>query len=612
MIKRLRPSLKLISAFSALIMLTGPAVAAEKVHGHSLTGSVKYPPDFKHFDYVNPDAPKGGSVRLTAIGGFDSLNFIPSTKGNRAGAIGFIYDTLMTPSYDEISSEYGLLAEWASYPEDFSSVTYKLREKARWHDGQPVTPEDVIFSMEMLKQHDPFRAAYYKNVAKAEKTGDREVTFTFDQTGNRELPHIVGQLPILPKHFYNEERPAGESWLHVPLGSGPYRILQHEAGRHVTLERVEDYWGKDLPVNVGKNNIDQIRYDYYKDTTVAFEAFKAGKIDYHFETSAKNWATAYDFPAIRSGKVVRDDKIFLEGSQPMQAFVMNTRRARFADPRIRQAFNLLFNFEWMNKNLFYGQYARVDSYFENTELEATGLPQGKELEILESMRDEVPPEVFTTDYENPLNSDTRLVDRRNLTKAFELVKAAGWEVRNGVLTNVETNERFEAEFLLSSPLFERIVQPYSQALEKLGVKVTIRLVDAAQFQKREETFDFDVIVDVFAQSESPGNEQRDFWGSAAADTPGSRNTIGIKDPAVDKLVDIIIGAKDREELVAASRALDRVLLWHHFLVPQFYAPNERIAYWNKYSHPDPLPSRTIGFPTVWWYDAEKGAALSTN
>jgi microcin C transport system substrate-binding protein len=612
MIKRLRSSLQLISVFSALVMASAGAEAADKAHAHSLIGSVKYPPDFKHYDYVNPDAPKGGSVRLTGIGTFDSLNIIPSTKGTRAGAVGFIYDTLMSPSMDEIATEYGQLAEWVTYPEDFSSVTYKLREEARWHDGKPVTPEDVIFSMEILKQHDPFRAAYYKNVVKSEKTGDHEVTFTFDQTGNRELPHIVGQLPILPKHFYNEERPAGDSWLEPPLGSGPYRIGQFEAGRYVTLKRVDDYWGKDLPVNVGQNNFDEIRYDYYKDTTVAFEAFKAGKTDYYLENSAKNWATAYDIPPVKSGKIVTNDEIILEGPQPMQAFVMNTRRAKFADPRVRQAFNLLFNFEWMNKNLFYSQYTRTGSYFENTGLEAKGLPQGKELEILESMRDEVPPEVFTTEYENPTNSETRLVDRGNLRVATRLMKEAGWEIKNQVLTNSETGERFTAEFLLSSPLFERIVQPYAQALELLGVDVTIRLVDAAQFQKRTETFDFDVITDVFPQSDSPGNEQRDFWGSESTDIPGSRNTIGIKDPAVDKLIDLIIAAKDREELVAASRALDRVLLWHHFVVPQFYAPNERVAYWNKYSHPDPLPSRAIGFPTIWWHDAEKAAALSTN
>jgi microcin C transport system substrate-binding protein len=376
------------------------------------------------------------------------------------------------------------------------------------------------------------------------------------------------------------------------------------------LKRVEDYWGKDLPVNVGQNNFDEIRYDYYKDMTVAFEAFKAGQTDYYYDNSANHWATAYDFPAVKSGKVIMNGDIVLEGPQRMQAFVMNTRRAKFSDPRVRQAFNLLFNFEWLNKNLSYGLNRRVSSFFENTELAAKGLPQGRELEILESLRDEVPPEVFTNEYKIPVNPDNRLVDRRNLRKATELMKQAGWEIKNQVLTNVETGEPFRAELLSYSSAFTKIAEPYSQALEKLGIKVEIRVVDAAQYVKRTETFDFDIITDVFPQSESPGNEQRDFWGSQSADIPGSRNTIGIKDPAVDKLIDIIIGAKDREELVAACRALDRVLLWNHFVVPQFFAPNERIAYWDKFGHPDPLPPRAIGFTTIWWYDADKAAALA--
>lgn len=612
MINRLRTSLKLISVFFVLILLPVAAEAAEKVHGLSFIRPLKYPSDFKHFDYVNPNAPKGGSVRLSAPGTFDSLNLIPATKGNRTGALLYIYDTLMTPSYDEASTEYGLLAEWASYPDDYSSATYKLREEARWHDGKPVTPEDVIFSMEMLKKHDPLRAAYYKNVDKVEKTGPHEVTFIFNQKYNRELPLIMGQLRIFPKHFYNEKRSVGDSWLDIPLGSGAYRIDKFEPGRYVTIKRVEDYWGKDLPVNIGQNNFDEIRIDYFKDQTVAFEAFKAGEIDYYPERSASHWATAYDIPQVETGKIIRNGDIVLTGSQQMQGYVMNLRRKRFADRRVRQAFNLLYNFEWLNKNISHGLNKRTSSYFENTELAAKGLPHGKELEILETIRDEIPPEVFTTEYKNPVNPENRLVDRRNLRKAIELMKQAGWEINNQVLTNIETGEAFTAEFLTYSPEFTKGTDPYVQALKKLGIKATIRVVDAAQFVKRNETFDFDIIIDVFRQTESPGNEQRDYWGSQAADIQGSQNTIGIKNPAIDKLIDIIIGAKDREELVAASRALDRVLLWNYYIVPQFHAPNERIAYWNKYSHPDPLPSRAVGFPTIWWYDAEKAAELSTN
>ena len=611
MIERLRSGLQPFLTILAALALAAQAGASELRHGHALIGDPKYPPDFPHFDYVNPDAPKGGTVRLSAIGSFDNLNIIPS-KGNLAGPVGFIYETLMTPSFDEIASEYTQVAEWVSYPEDFSSVTFKLRDEARWHDGQPITVDDVIFSLEAMKEHNAFRKAYYKNVVRAEETGPRQVTFTFDEKNNRELPHIVGQLPVLPKHFYNEERDPGSTWLQAPLGSGPYRVKAFEAGRYIELERVEDYWAKDLPVNVGKNNIGTIRYEYFLDQTVAFEAFKANKSDYYFENSAKNWATAYDFSAVRDGRVVKRGDIILEGSQPMQAFVMNTRRSKFSDPRVRRAFNLMFNFEWMNKNLFYGQYTRVASYFEGTELKAEGLPEGLELEILESLRGQIPPEVFTEEYSNPFNPDNELVDRRNLREALRLVNEAGWEVRDRVLTNRETGDKLSVEILLVSPLFERIAAPYKQALERLGVQVSIRVVDAAQYTARVDEFDFDMIVGGFSQSESPGNEQRDFWGSEAADQPGSRNTIGIKDPAIDTLIDRIIFAKDREELIAACRALDRVLLWRHYVVPQYFAPNERIAYWNKYSHPDPLPSRAIGFPTIWWHDAQKAANASTN
>ncbi|NJM35494.1 MAG: ABC transporter substrate-binding protein [Rhodomicrobium sp.] len=599
----------------ALGLVAGNAGAAEKQHAMSLIGTPKYAPDFKHFGYVNPNAPKGGSARLVAIGTFDTLNLIPY-KGNKAAGLGLIYEQLMADSLDEPSTGYAHLAEWVSHPDDYSSATYKLREGARWHDGKPVTPEDVIFSLKVLKDNNPQYAFYYKNIARAEKTGDHEVTFYFDEKNNRELPQIVGQLTVLPKHFYEGDaaaaRDPSKTWLDIPLGSGPYRVKAFEPGRYVAYERVKDYWGADLPVNVGQNNIDEIRFEYFRDRQVAFEAFKAGKIDYFPENSAKSWATEYNFPAIDAGKVVKRGDIHLNLPEAMQAFSLNLRRPKFADPRVRQAFNLMFNFEWMNKNLFYGQYKRTGSFFENTELAASGLPAGKELEILETVRDQVPPEVFTQEYKNPVNDDQAMVDRRNMRKAAELMRAAGWIVKDGVAVNEKTGEPFKVEFLLVSPLFERIVSPYSQALQRLGIQSTIRVVDTAQFKMRTDTFDFDVIVDTFVRTESPGNEQRDYWGSEAAGRPGSGNTPGIKNPAIDKLIDRVIFAKDREELVAASRALDRVLLWNHYVVPQYYAPNERIAYWNKYSHPDPLPSRAIGFPTIWWYDEAKAAKLEMN
>jgi microcin C transport system substrate-binding protein len=599
---------------AALLFASGPSWADETRHATSLIGTPKYPADFKHFDYVNPDAPKGGSVRLTATGTFDSFNFIPY-KGNKAAGLGLIYDQLMVASLDEPSTDYVQIAESVTYPPDFSTVTYKLRPEARWHDGKPVTPEDVIFSLNVLKQYNPQQAFYYKNVTEAKKTGDREVTFYFDEKNNRELPQIVGQLIVLPKHFYENQggaaRDPSKTWLDVPLGGGAYKIKTFEAGRFIVYERVKDYWGDKLPVNVGQNNLDEIRYDYFGDRQVAFEAFKAGQIDYFAENSAKSWATAYDFPAVTSGKVVKNGDIRLKNPEPMQAFVLNTRRRQFADPRVRRAFNLAFNFEWMNQNLFYGQYTRTTSFFENTELAARGLPQGKELEILETLRDQVPPEVFTTEYKNPVNDASSIIDRKNWREATKLMSEAGWEVKNGVLVN-KAGEPFAADFLLVQPDFVRIVEPYKQALERLGVKVTVRVIDAAQYQARVDEFDFDIITAGFQQSESPGNEQRDYWGSAAADHPGSQNRIGIKNPAVDKLIDRIIFAKDREDLVAACRALDRVLLWNQYVVPQFFSPNERIAYWDKYSHPATLPSRSVGFPTVWWYDKDKAAKLAGN
>jgi microcin C transport system substrate-binding protein len=606
---RTSSGLKAIAATALLVFACGGAFADEKRHATSLIGTPKYGPDFKHFDYVNPNAPKGGSVRLWAMGTFDSFNIIPY-KGNKAGAIGQIYDTLMASSMEESSAEYSQIAEWVSYPADFSSVTYKLRDAARWHDGKPMTPEDVIFSFEVLKKNNPQYAFYYKNVTSAEKTGEREVTFRFDEKNNRELPQIVGQLLVLPKHFYEDKKldPA-ETWLEPPLGSGAYKIKSFEAGRFVVLERVKDYWAADLPVNVGQNNVDEIRYDYYRDQDVAFEAFKAGQIDYFSESSAKNWATRYDFPALKAGKVIKRGDIVLQNPRPMQSLVFNMRRPKFADARVREAFDLVYNFEWLNQNIFFGQYKRTSSYFENTEMAAKGLPQGKELAILEEVRAEVPPEVFTTEYKNPVNG-TPADERNNVRKALKLLQDAGWEIKNGVLTNAKSGEVMTIEFLTYQENMLRLISPYMQSLEKLGVKSTARVVDTPQYQRRTDNFDYDAVVDGFAQSESPGNEQRDFWGSAAADRVGSRNSIGIKNPAVDKLIDKIIFAKDREELVAACRALDRVLLWNHYVVPQYYTPNERFSYWNRFSHPQTLPTRAIGFPTIWWYDQEKAAKLS--
>ncbi|MET0840567.1 MAG: extracellular solute-binding protein [Methyloceanibacter sp.] len=597
-------------------LLSAPAHAEDAPRHHhalSLIGEPRYPADFKHFDYVNPDAPKGGLVRLSDVGGFDSLNPV-LYKGEPAAGLGFAFESLMADSLDEPSTSYGLIAEWASYPEDYSSVTFKLRDEARWHDGKKITPEDVIYSLEVNKAANPRMGLYYKNVSRAEATGENEVTFYFDVKNNRELPMIMGQLTILPKHYWTGKDASGnardpmKTTLEPPLGSGPYRIKEVKPGRSISFERVADYWGKDLPVNAGQWNYDEIRFEYYRDETVAFESFKAGNLDYWQETSAKNWAIAYDFAAVKNG-FVRRQAVPVERTQSMQCFVLNLRRAQFQDRRVRQAFSLAYDFEWANKNLFYDQYARVSSYFEGSELAAPkALPGGRELEILNEVKDGVPPEVFTEIHQNPAN-DTPDAMRGNLRKAVMLLKEAGWEVKNGVLTNVKTGQPMTVEFLLVSPLFERIVQPYLRNLERLGIRGTIRLVDSAQYTRRLDGFDYDIVVGNFAQSESPGNEQRDFWGSDAADREGSTNLIGVKSPAIDTLIDRVIFAKDRAELIAATRALDRVLLWNEFVVPQWYSPTVRIAYWDRYGQPKVLPGLTPGFLQVWWFDQTLAARL---
>jgi microcin C transport system substrate-binding protein len=572
-------------------------------HGLSLFGSLKYPPDFKHFDYVNPDAPKGGDVRLSAIGSFDTLN--PFTlKGRPAAGATLIYDQLLASAADEPSSEYGLLAESVEVPEDKSWVAFKLRPEARWHDGKPVTPEDVIFSLEILKtKGQPFYRFYYANVAKAEKTGPRTVKFTFSGAGNRELPLIVGQLVVLPKHYW-EGREFEKTTLDSPPGSGPYRIGAVDPGRSFTIERVDDYWGRDLPINRGRYNFDTVRWEYYRDDTVAFEAFKAHGYDFIRENNSKRWATGYDFPAIKSGAAIKE-AVRHESPTGLQGFVFNTRRAKFASPKVREALNYAFDFEWSNKNLFYGIYTRTRSYFSNSELASEGLPEGNELALLEPYRDQLPEQVFTQQY-HPPTTDGAGNNRANLRTAKALLEQAGWSVIDKKLTNRETGEQMEIEFLLISPAFERVLGPFTQNLKKLGITARIRLVDTAQYQNRVNDFDYDVVVNSWGQSLSPGNEQRDFWSTDAADRNGSRNYAGIKDPVVDALIDKIIFSSDRASLVAATRALDRVLLWGHYAIPNWHTRDFRIAYWNRFSRPKIFSKYRLSFFDTWWVDPEKG------
>ncbi len=612
---RLVKSIGLMIASGALAtLLPGAPAHAEPQwrHALSLVGEPQYPADFTHFKWVNPDAPKGGSATLSVIGTYDTFNQFPPGANVGAG-IGLIYDALMTGSLDEPSTEYGLIAEAVSFPDDFSSVTFRLRKEARFHDGKPITPEDAIFSLEEQKRVDPFAAQYYKNVVKAEKTGDNLVTFTFDVTGNRELPHILGQLLILPKHYWTANGPDGKprdlakSTLEPPLGSAAYRIKSFEATRNIVYERVADYWAKDLPVAKGFSNLDLVRIEFFRDQTIAFEAFKAGQIDFYTETSAKNWATSYEFPSLTKGFVVKR-KVDLKSPEGMQSIAFNVRRPKFQDARVRRAFNHAFDFESSNKQLFYGQYVRTDTYFENSELASSGVPSGLELEILNGVKDKVPPEVFTTEWKNPVNTSPTDI-RTNLREATRLLKKAGWSIKNKVLTNDKTGEVMKVEFLISTPIWERIILPYVQSLKRLGIDATVRTVDDSQYVKRTSEFDYDIIVASFPQSESPGNEQRDFWSSAAAKTKGSRNAIGIENPGVDALIDKVIFAKSRDELVASTRALDRVLLWNHYVVPMWHIAYDRIAYWDKYKRPDPGPSRATAFPGIWWYDKEAAAKV---
>ena len=609
------PLLQTLPAARLIEPANAQAAAAEPAwrHALSLFGEVKYPADFKRYDYVNPDAPKGGTARQISIGTFDNFNIaVAGVKGSIAPAVALIYDQLMIQSQDEVGTEYGLLAEAAQHPADFSWVTYRLRAEARWHDGQPVTPDDVIFSMAALRKYSPMYSSYYRHVAKVEKTGERDIKFTFDGPGNRELPTIVGELMVLPKHWWEgtdsegRKRDISATTLEKPLGCGSYRIKDFVASRSVTLERVKDYWGVQTPVRIGQDNFDEMRFDFYRDSTVALEAFKADQADWIAEASAKNWATAYDFPAVTEKRVVKEE-FPINDSGRMQGFAFNLRRDMFKDARLRRAFNFAFDFEEMNKQLFYGQYKRINSYFEGTELASSGLPEGQELQILETVRGQVPPEVFTTAYVNPVGGTSEAV-RTNLRESARLLKEAGFEVKDRKLVD-PSGKAVAVEFLVQDPASERIALFYKPSLERIGVTVSIRSVDDTQYQNRLRSFDFDLITDVWGQSLSPGNEQREFWGSQAADQQGSRNTIGIKNPAVDALIEKIIFASDRAALVAATKALDRVLLWNFYVVPQFTYGFSRYARWDRFSHADLPKYARSGLPTLWWYDEAKAAKI---
>ena len=606
-LSRLIAGLALASAIVGEASAQQQPAAAPRRHVIAKLGTAQYPADFKYFDWVNPAAPKGGTARLAWIGSFDNLNN-STIKGTLAPGITLFTESgLFAPSLDEPATAYGLIAEWVTYPEDFSSATFGLRASARFSDGKPITPEDVVFSLEEQKRASPPIAIYYRDVVSAAKTGEREVTFRFAKSGNRDLPYIVGLLGIIPKHYWSakgsngETRDLAHSTLEPPIAAGPYRIKSVDAGRSIVYERIKDWWAKDLPVNVGQWNFDAVRYTMYRDDVPLFEALKSGDIDLHEENSSKKWATGYDIASVRDGRL---KKAVLEKRTvaDLQGFVFNLRRQRFSDLRVRRAFALAYNFESANASLFYGLYSRINSMFENSELAHQGVPNGRELAILEAHRAKVPPEVFGPAFRSPAapNADD---ERRNLREASRLLAEAGWTLDKGQLRQAKTGEAMVVEFLNYDTQFDRIVLPFKQNLEKLGVRLNIRIVDPTLYETRLKTYDFDMITDAYLMSHAPGNELREMWGSAAASQEASRNRAGIRNAAVDAIIEDVIYARNRADLIAATRALDRVLLWNTYIIPQWHNPTVWIAHWDKFGRPQRTPSQDPGNIATWWSDA---------
>jgi microcin C transport system substrate-binding protein len=607
-----KPALTLTAGLLAL-GLAAPAMAQTPTdvwtNSFTLEGEAKYGLEYTHFDYVNVDAPKGGIVRLGALGGFDTFNPI-LPKGEGAGGIGLLFETLMTPSADEINTYYVHLAEALKIAPDYGAVTFRMDPDTRWHDGEPLTAEDVVWTYEKLIELDPDRAQYYANITSAEVTAPGEVTFTFDQTGNRELPLILGQLLVLPQHWWEgtdaegNPRNIAESTLEPPLGSGPYRLADFEAGQSLVFERVEDYWGVDHPTQVGLHNFDEYRIEYFLDLTVQFEAFKGDQFDWWSENEARRWATGYDFPAVADGRVIKE--LFPQDyadSGVLVGFIMNLRRDKFADPKVREALNYAFDFEELSNTRFYGQYERIDSFFFGLPFKSTGLPEGEELEVLESVRDQIPAKVFDTPYLNPVSGDPEKL-RENLRTAVNLLAEAGYRLEGTQMLGPD-GQPFAFEILLNGATIEPVAQNLVTNLAQIGIAVTIRTVDSPQFINRARSFDYDMIYSGWAQSYSPGNEQRFFFGSSTAGSEGSQNYAGVADPAVDALIEQLIVADDRATQEAVTKALDRVLLAKHFVIPSYTLRSTRAARWDRFSRPENLPEFSSGFPSLWWWDEAK-------
>lgn len=610
------------AVLAALIALTLALPASAETgtasYGLSLFGDpLKYPPGFTHFDYVNPDAPKGGTVRFGDIGTFDNLNpFILRgvsyiRYSDSMVGTGAVYDSLMAGALDEPNAAYGLIAQSVELAPDRSAMTFTLRPEARFHDGSPITAEDVCWTYETLitKGHPEFRVTL-ANVEKCQVLGTHKVRFVFKDGGDRDLPMIVAGLPVLSKKWW-QGRDFSQPTLDIPLGSGPYRIAAVDPGRSITYQRVKDYWAKDLPVNKGMDNFDTMRVDYYRDMSVMFEAFKAGQIDVRGEYTAKDWATLYDFPAVKQGLVVKRE-VHHQVPQGMQGFIFNTRRPIFGDRRVRRAIGYLFDFQWTNRAILYSAYKRTKSYWENSDLAARGLPEGEELKLLDAYRGRIPDEIFTTPYEPPVYDGSGDI-RPGIREALKLFKEAGWSVRNGRLVNDKTGQNFTFEFLNDDPRMEKIVLPFLKNLQRVGIFAQIRDVDAAQYENRRKTYDFDMIGVRYGASLSPGTELREYYSSAAANQEGSANTAGVRDPVVDDLIAKAIKAKSRAALVPIIRALDRVLLFGYYVVPNWYSDYYRVAYWNKFGMPKVQP-KYAGSPSAvindWWIVPEKAQQVS--
>ncbi len=589
-------------------LLASLCLTAAAAPQHAITlydEAPKYPANFKHFDYVNPDAPKGGTLRLAGNGGFDSLNpFIP--KGVSADQLGLLYDSLTYHSPDEPFTEYGLLAEKIEKAADDSYVRFFINPKARFNDGTPVTADDVIFTFNtLLKNGDPMYRNYYADVDTVVAETPLTVRFNFKHAGNRELPLIIGQLQILPKHWW-ATRDFNKANLEVPLGSGPYRITQVSPGSSIRYERNPNWWAKDLPVTRGYYNFDTVQIDYYRDMSVALEAFKAGQFDFNLEYSAKDWATGYDCPALHDGRIVKE-ALPNHNSVGMQSFAFNIRRPKFQDPRVREAISLLFDFEWSNKQLFFSSYKRNSSYFENSDMAAHELPDAAELKLLEPLRGKVPDQVFTEVFRPPVSSGDGMI-REQKRKAYKLLLDAGYKIENDKMVGPD-GKPLAFEFMLYQLNMERILLPFMRNLAELGIDMQIRRVDASQFVNRLRSRDFDMTNATWGQSNSPGNEQREYWHSSSADSPGSRNFIGLRDPAIDELVDGLIRSDSRQSLITHARALDRVLLWGNYVIPNYYIDTWRIARWNKFGRPAITPKYDFGLMT-WWQTRETAEGTS--